>query len=913
MNYTGETTTYQTQALQEPKKKSFLRKLINWFLIIALLMVIASLTISMIFGGKVNSFLSTELRKQFKTELQVDDFNLNIWSSFPSVSAELKGVTLRDTQGGNLLEAEKLSFKFGLLALFQSKIDIKKVIADAGALYVYLDSKREPNYHVLKGANKEKSTKSDIKLDLKEAIFRDFELIYINKANEQETRLFLNTASFSGNFDSKKFSMKSIASLESDFIEVAGRRFLAGQDVQYDALIDVDLKNNTYQFEKVMVILDGNTFELTGEMSTDEKDTNYDLTLQSQKGNLESVIAFFPEEYLENLNGLESSGTFLFDMTVKGTQSVRENPKLEAKVLLRDGSINSPKLVSPIKNVSFTALYSNGKSRSAQTSTLEIADFKGYFNRELTELDLILKNFDKPKIDLTLDGKIPVRNIRKFLKNDAISKGHGEIEVKNFKVNGRLEDMKSTRTIAKVESSGIFDFDDAGLTISGEKILFDRGQIVIKGNKMQAKDIKVEGANSEFVINGSFKNLIPVLVADSTNSKNAELEFRAQIDAEKMDIKKIASTFNAEANEDAEADGWHNNVSGFLNGKIEANIAEVSYDKLNGEDFEGKITFDNEELTIDGDVETMQGMMGIEGRVDLVEKPVLKARLTLEQIDVHQFFYDANNFGQEVIQAKHLRGEMDANIAISAYWNQKGEFLDKKLKVLSKLTIKDGELKNLKILQDFADYIKVQDLRHIKFTDMENWFEIRNGQIKIPVMFIQNNAVNLMVSGSHSFDHHLKYNIKLNAGQVLINRIKKHDPRLKPQKAKHKGFNLHYVINGPIDNYKIRRDREEVLKSFELSKLHKKRIKSSMEKDFDGIVIDDEVMTSDFEDKLSKKEAQNLDAKIKAEKIEVEIEEKKLAKEDEEDELVIPEYDEASAGKEPEFLWEKKKKSKRGG
>ena len=229
MNYTGETTTYQFQTPQEPKRKSFFRRLIKWFLVIVLFMVISSLAISMIFGAKINSFLGTELRKQFKTELKIEDFNLNIWSSFPSVSAELKGVTLRDTQGGNLLEAEKLSFKFGLLALLQSKIDIKKVIADAGALYVYLDSKREPNYHVLKRSNREKNTKSDIKLDLKEAIFRDFELIYINKANEQETRLFLNTASFSGNFDSQKFSMKSLANLESDFIEVAGRRFLAGQ------------------------------------------------------------------------------------------------------------------------------------------------------------------------------------------------------------------------------------------------------------------------------------------------------------------------------------------------------------------------------------------------------------------------------------------------------------------------------------------------------------------------------------------------------------------------------------------------------------------------------------------------------------------------------------------------------------
>lgn len=909
MNYTGETTTYQIQnEPKKPQKKSVFKRLLKWILGIAVFMLICSLVLTMVFGDKINTFLVTELHKQFKTELKVEDFKLNLWSSFPTVSAELQGVSLRDTQGGNLLEAEKLSFKFGLMALLQSKIDIQRVIADAGALYIYLDSKREPNYNVLKSSERETNTQSDIKLDLKEAILRDFELIYINKANEQETRAFLNTASFSGNFDSKRFSMKSIANMESDFIEVAGQRFLAGQDIQYDAVIDVDLKNQIYQFEKVLVILDGNSFELTGDMSMDNKDTNYNLKLQSRKGNLESVIAFFPEEYLENLDGLESSGTFHFDMTVNGTQNLKENPKVDAKVLLRNATLKSPKLVSPIKEVSFTALYSNGKYNNAKSSVLEIDDFKGYFDRELAELDLEIKNFEDPEIDLKLNGKIPVRTIRKFLKNENISKGHGEIEVVDFSIKGDLEDMKSPRTIAKVETSGKFEFDDAGLTISGQKILLDRGDILLKGNKMYAKGLKVEGANSEFILDGSFKNLIPVLVADSLNSKNAELEFRAEIDAEQLDIKKIINVFNTSSDE-RETKGWHSNISGLLNGHIEANISKVIYDKLNGDDFEGKIIFDQDELTIDGDVETMTGMMNIEGQIDLIEKPVLKARILFDQIDVHQFFHDANNFGQKVISAKNIRGKMDANMTISAFWDENGEFIDKKLRVLSKLSIKDGELKNLKILRDFADFIKVQDLRHIKFTDMENWLEIRNSQIKIPVMFIQNNAVNLKVSGVHSFDHHLKYNIKLNAGQVLMSRIKKHDPSLKPQKAKHKGFNLHYVISGPIDNYKMRRDRDDVLKSFKLSELHKKRIKASMEKDFNGVVIK-ELEMDDYEEKLSKKEEREIEEEIKEEKLDLQKEEKIFAKEDEEDALVIPEYDDDAVGKEPTILWEKKRKKK---
>jgi len=905
---TKETPTYQ-QEKKAPKPK-FLYTLMSWFLVIALLMFLASLVVSTFFGDKINKVIMEELNKQFKTDIEVDKFDLNIWNAFPEVSAELLKVKIPDTRGGFFLEAKTISFRFGLMGLFKSHVDIKKVVAQDGALTIHLDEKGNGNYNIFK-ENKSKSTSSnEFSLNVQEAILQDFEFIYSNKSKKQTSRMWIDMASFSGDFEAKRFSLKSIANLKSDFFELDGKQFIKGQAIQYDALLDVDLKKRIYDFQKMNFFIDDNGFELMGDLSMDSKTTNYNLELKSEKGSLQSVLAFLPEEYQENFKDISSTGTFLFDMTIKGVQSDRENPDIDAKVKLRDGKITSSLLDVPIKDVSFTSTFSNGRSNNNKSSFIEINKFKGYFNKELTEVDMKLKDFNDPHLTLSLDGVIPIEQIRKFLKNDQIIDGSGELEFHDFEIDGDLNDMRSSKYISKVKAEGRVVFDDASLTYKEETIVVDRGELIIKGNKIQAKKVKVEGFGSNFKFNAAVENLIPILASAEKESDNIDLLFNANVIADKLDVKRIVELFNgSDESEPNEKQAWDNSFSDFLNGSINIDIAELSYGKLYGEDFEGAIDFESSELTLSGDVETMRGDMGMEGRIYLEKKPRLKANLNCEGIDIKQFFNQANNFGQDVLTHRNLKGTLNSNISIGAFWDEEGTFLQEKLKVLASVNVKDGELIKFKLLEDFADYIKIQDLKRIKFTELQNWIEVRNEEIRIPVMFIQSNAANLTVSGSHSFDHYLRYNIKLNATQVLWNRLKKHDRSLKPQKAENKGFNLHYAIRGPLDNYKFRKDRKEVLKQFKLSDLHKKRIKKALKKEFDGKVVQQSKNTEEWEEKVDKKEEQEIEKSIQAEKAEIIKEVKAIEKvEKQEAPIEIPEYDEGAVGEEIEFVWDKKKK-----
>ena len=120
----------------------------------------------------------------------------------------------------------------------------------------------------------------------------------------------------------------------------------------------------------------------------------------------------------------------------------------------------------------------------------------------------------------------------------------------------------------------------------------------------------------------------------------------------------------------------------------------------------------------------------------------------------------------------------------------------------------DGELVGLQMLEDFSSFIHIEDLRRIKFSRMQNYLEITNRRIILPAMLIQSNAVNLTLSGTQTFDDEINYKVRVNAGQVLLNRIKRHDADLDPLPAEKGWFNLYYSMVGTLDKYEMKRNKK---------------------------------------------------------------------------------------------------------
>ena len=218
-----------------PKRRSFMRrafrKLFVWSGIFLGLVLLTSVIIAAFFEKQVGERLLTEINKQLNSELEVQDFDLSLLSGFPNASANLRNVTLNDALDGVLLEAENLSFRFGLFSLFGSNIKISSVVIQNGALFIRTTRRGISNYDIVKKDPEVKQANTEEKelsLSIKEAELENVEIIYIDERVKQEMKILVREAIASGEFSSTQFSLSSFAEMESEFVELQDGRYLVG-------------------------------------------------------------------------------------------------------------------------------------------------------------------------------------------------------------------------------------------------------------------------------------------------------------------------------------------------------------------------------------------------------------------------------------------------------------------------------------------------------------------------------------------------------------------------------------------------------------------------------------------------------------------------------------------------------------
>jgi hypothetical protein len=837
--------------------KKFLKRFTIFLTILLVVVLLAAIVMTSLFEGKIGNKLIAEINKNLTTELSIQKFDLTVLSTFPSVSANLRGVNLQDTQGGSLLKAENISLRFGLLSLLSSNIAVKSVVVSNGEVNIIIDRFGKPNYDIaVKPSEGEVETGEEESegpnISLATAVLDNMALNYADERAKQDIRGLVTDATFSGQFSSSQFSLESEALLLSKYIQIEDKRFLANKNLGYNARISVDLEEGRYEFDKVDLEVEANEFRVDGAIESKDKSTYFDLYFDCKKGNLGSVLRLLPEQYLESVGEFKSKGDFLFNATIKGEASQRKNPSIKVELSLDDGNLSNPRMEEELKDVSFIATFDNGSYHSNKSAAFEIKEFKGYFDRELIELALRIENLDDPSVDFKADGVVPLKSIYGLFNNPAITNGSGELELRKIQIVGRYEDMINTSRISRVDARGQIEFDDASLTINEEKVLFDRGVLQLQDNSLSVSELVFEGAGSKMQFNGAAYNFIPVLFSTRKDREKAELEFEATLDSDVLDIDRLLSLSAVagapEEGSQQEIDSVkiaqiqkREKITDFLKGRFNATIDNYNYNKIEGKDFIGKLEFENNQLAIEGKTKAMQGTFDLDGRLFFDDEPRLKAKLSCEAIDVSEFFEQTENFGQDLLTAENIKGLLDAKIAINAYWDEKGNFLDKELEVLAGIGIKEGELVKFKLLDSFSSFVNIKDLRNVKFTNMQNFLEVRKRRLYIPAMFIQSNALNLTISGEHSFDNEIQYNLKVNAGQVMANKFKRHDPELKPLKARRKGwFNLYYSILGTIDDYNIKSARKRVTSDFQLSEFRKREIQEALEKEFGYIQLVEE-------------------------------------------------------------------------
>ena len=425
----------------------------------------------------------------------------------------------------------------------------------------------------------------------------------------------------------------------------------------------------------------------------------------------------------------------------------------------------------------FSGNINNGKANNFDQTTIEVSNVSAKNNNGTFNGSFKVLNLNNYYLIADINSSLDLKEVNYLFKDTPFFNLKGYLTA-NTKYSGYLSfsnKMKNHFLLGNHTTE--LKLEDVGFLYKKFPLEFNITKLIgkIKNDILTLQKSNITIADSDFKFQGSIMKFIPYLFQTSNKiSITGNLEsVYVKLD-ELMTVNDINDT---EKNSVSIFPDW-------IELDLKTEIDQLSYQYFLAEQIEAGIEYEN--FTIKAKEVKMNTLNGkISGEIKLYERPYnylkLYTNAHLEKINIRNLFTGFQNFGQEFIQDKHLKGEGTADIQLQSSWTPGYKFDPSKLLLNSHLIIEKGELISFAPLLSLSSYVSVDELKDVKFSTLENTIKINNRNINIPGMEIQSSALSVFISGTHSFDNEIDYQIKLLLSELISKKARKRNNNLEKE------------------------------------------------------------------------------------------------------------------------------------
>jgi hypothetical protein len=209
---------------------------------------------------------------------------------------------------------------------------------------------------------------------------------------------------------------------------------------------------------------------------------------------------------------------------------------------------------------------------------------------------------------------------------------------------------------------------------------------------------------------------------------------------------------------------YHLGISPKLNISFNCDVKKADLKRFHGKDISGRLRVkDQIALVEDVSMSTMGGQLYLEGSI-VGKHPVhreFQVYGLLDNIYVDSVFYVFNNFRQQFLVDKNLRGQIDARVNTYFVLTDALNLMPATINADIEAIIKQGQLIDFKPIQSLSKYLKNEDLSNVRFSDLKNNVQIANSTVIIPEMEIISSEYHIDVSGTHTFKQEIDYHFRI--------------------------------------------------------------------------------------------------------------------------------------------------------
>ncbi len=742
-------------------------KIVGIVLLIFLAILIA---IPLILESKIDAIVQNYADENLNAKVSFDDISLSLLSSFPKANVTIDNLnitTLAPFEDETLLTAKQIAFDMPLGELLKNAEEeplvVNRILAEEFLLTLKTNEAGITNYDIVKSDNSEgasESSDSSFKFDIKDYRILNSAFTYIDEISNTDvyiTRLNHNGEGiFSESISELKTNTEAQISLSVD-----STSYLNNNNLKLEALIDLNLPENTYTFKDNKGFINQLPLEFDGFVKLLEDGQELDISFKNPESSFKDFLAVIPEAYAKNLDDVETTGDFKVNGTVKGVISDTTIPKLDINMSSDNASFKYPDLPKRVDDIDIDVSVKN-TTGIADDTYIDINTLNFRIDQDVFKSEAHIKDLtENVKVDANVDGTLNLGNITKAypieLENELSGILKGNLNT-NFDMNAI-----NTNAFERIKNNGTVTITN--FIFSSEDIVnpihIKQADLSFKPGEATLESFDAISGDSDFKATGNIQNLLGFLLSDNTLQGQFDLASNHFTVADFMVQSEEGDNSNKTTSNEESL-----KIPGFLECTINANAKEVVYDNLTLKNLNGQLIIKDQNANLKNmTADIFKGQIVISGNVNTKPKtPEFDMDLGMNEFDIAQSFKDLKLLKSLAPIAKVMQGKLNSSITLKGLLDQNfsPDLTSITGSALAELLTSKINGDQSEVLKQLGAQLNFIDLNKLDLKDVKTRLSFENGNVSVSPFTLTYEDIPIEISGNHSFENTMNYNAVFN-------------------------------------------------------------------------------------------------------------------------------------------------------
>ncbi len=746
--------------------KLILKIVLGLVSLVVLLMIVLAIYITANKKALIQT-VSRQLNDNISGELKISNIEPELLRGFPNVSVSLNDVVLRDSlwpaHKHDLLKAEKIYVEVNAWSLLKNKPKINQVTIEDGHIHLFTDSLDYSNTSVFRPRHKDTTkAKNGIKIthiNMRHVLFT-FEHKWKNKLfnldiNRLSARLTYTPTGWNG--------VVEINTLLKDFaFNTQKGSFVKGKTLSAKLDLHFTDSNKVLRIPQQPLYLDKDKITTWGIFNFGMKPTFFKLSFSSTGIAFKTAKSYLTTAISSKLESVDLAQPVKVTALLDGYMKFRDTPWVRVAWDVKDNTLISP--AGNVQHASFTGNYNNevikGNWHKDDNGAISLKNMKGEWEGIPFIADTVnVFNLLRPVLYCRFKSDFPLTRLNSLMGQQTFE-FHGGNAFLNFVYKGGIKEDDTTHPYV----NGTIAVTNGNVTYLPRNLNFKNtnATLYFTGDDLLLKNVKLQSAQSTLFMEGSIKNFLNLYY-----SAPDKIVIDWKVRSPKIDLNEFRSFLTQRRYKvAANAKSSHRKLSRVLNQldvildqsnvNLDVNINKLVHrrfaaDKINASVVLKRvgISLPNISLNHAGGTIKVNGDISPSG-----SNNVFNLKADISNVHVQEIFYSFENFGQEAIEDKNLRGSLFANADIHGNLTTSGGLTPRSMNGHVNFDLRNGALVNFEPLEKIGKFVfRKRNLSNITFNNLKNRLDIDRNKIIINPMQIESSALNIFVKGVYGIPH----------------------------------------------------------------------------------------------------------------------------------------------------------------